>query len=138
MMSETAIQTAVCGECGADVRDGSLFCYSCGKPVPAVAAAEKPALVDVGGTEAESDLAKRPALVDVGGTHAESELAKRPASKPPLRSAASLRKQRRAFNRQPLEVVWEPRTNPPIAFAITTITLFFAALLFLILALYLR
>ena len=120
MMSETAVQTALCGECGADVRDGSLFCYSCGKAVPKISAHDESRSVDVPEAAAESDIVKQP------------------DSKPPLRSAASLRKQRRAFNRQPVEVSWEPRTSSPVAFVITTIVLFFAALLFLILALYLR
>ena len=113
MMSETVIQTAVCGECGADVREGSLFCYSCGKPVGEAA------------TVSESKPAENKVL---------DELSQRP----PLRSAASLRKQRRAFNRQPIEVSWERRSEPPVAFVITTVVLVSAALVFLLLALYLR
>jgi len=120
MMSETATQTAVCAECGADVRDGSLFCYSCGKAVSKVSAHNESI------------------PVEVSAAAAESEIVKQPGAKPPLRSAASLRKQRRAFNRQPVEVSWEPRTSSSPAFVITTLVLFSAALLFLILALYLR
>jgi hypothetical protein len=112
MMSETVIETAVCGECGADVREGSLFCYSCGKPIRVEPVVEAEPAGDV--------------VID--GT----------SSRPPLRSAASLRKQRRAFNRQPVEVTWEPRTGSPTAFVITTIVLVGAALFFLLLALYLR
>ena len=120
MMSETATQTAVCGECGADVRDGSLFCYSCGSPVQKVAALDE--LVPANREPVTSN----------------NDIVKQPGSKPPLRSAASLRQQRRAFNRQPVEVIWEPRTGSPIAFVITTVVLVIGALVFLVLALYLR
>jgi len=120
MMSETAIQTAVCSGCGADVRDESLFCYSCGKAVR------------------EDPISDEPKVVSSGALPASSEIVKQPGSRPPLRSAASLRKQRRAFNRQPVEVSWEPRTGSPAAFVVTTIVLCAAALVFLVLALYLR
>jgi len=113
MMSETVLQTAVCEACGAEVRDESLFCYNCGERVSR----------KVSGTEPLDE--KPEALVQ-------------PGSRPPLRSAASLRKQRRAFNRQPIEVSWEQRTGSPAGFVITTIVLVIGALILLILALYLR
>ncbi len=113
MMSETATQTAVCNACGAEVRNASLFCYGCGESVKPEETVEEQ-------------------------TPAEREIVAQPGSRPPLRSAASLRKQRRAFNRQPIEVTWEPRTGSPIAFVIATIVLVIAVLGFLILALYLR
>jgi hypothetical protein len=109
MMSETAIKSAVCDACGADVRDESLFCYNCGERVTA----EAP-----GTTKADE-------TIEV-------------VSRPPLKSAATLRKQRRAFNRQPVEVVWEQRTGPATGFVITTIVLVIAALVLLLIALYLR
>ncbi|MEO6334515.1 MAG: zinc ribbon domain-containing protein [Pyrinomonadaceae bacterium] len=121
MMPETAIETAVCSACGAEVRDASLFCYSCGTPVHA-----DPTVEDV---KPETGDAKLETL----------ETVEQPVSPPPpLRSAASLRKQRRAFNRQPVEVTWEPRTGSPVAFVITTIVLVIGALVFLLIALYLR
>ncbi|MEO8572963.1 MAG: zinc ribbon domain-containing protein [Pyrinomonadaceae bacterium] len=119
-MSEIAIQTTVCKECGADVRDESLFCYGCGKAV---------------GEDSNIEESK-PSKGEIA--HDSSEIVKQLGFRPPLRSAASLRKQRRAFNRQPVEVSWEPRTDSPIAFVISTIVLVIAALVFLLLALYLR
>ena len=112
MMSETALEISVCNACGADVRDESLFCYNCGKKIKE----------DVPTVEVEP------------ATH---EVAMAPTSRPPLRSAAELRKQRRAFNRQPVEVTWEPPSGSPIGFVITTIILTLAALVLLLLALYL-
>lgn len=113
MMSETVVQTAVCEACGAEVRDESLFCYNCGERISEDIAVGEP-------------LAEKPkALVQ-------------PGSRPPLKSAASLRKQRRAVSRQPVEVSWEQRTDSPAAFVITTIVLVVGALVLLVIALYLR
>ena len=113
MMSETAVETAVCGACGADVRDESVFCYNCGERV-----------------------VTEPATAD--SAPKEPEIFRAPGSKPPLRTAASLRKERRASNRQPVEISWEQRTGSPISFVITTIVLVIGALVLLGLALYLR
>ena len=113
MMSETAIQTAVCDACGAEVRDESLFCYNCGESVTGETAASEPAV-------------GKPVPVIQPGT------------RPPLRSAATLRKQRRAFNRQPIEVSWERRTGPATGFVVATAVLVTGALVLLIIALYLR
>jgi hypothetical protein len=112
-MSETVLQTAVCEACGAEVRDESLFCYNCGERVTAEAGTTEP-------------IAEK------------REIAVQPGSRPPLKSAASLRKERRAFNRQPVEVSWEQRTDSPTGFIITTIVLVIGALVLLVLALYLR
>ena len=113
-MVETAVESSVCEACGADVRDESLFCYNCGGPV----ATTRERLVETSISEEPTDI--------------------EPAAKPPLRSAASLRKQRRAFNRQPVEVRWEHPAGSPTGFVIATVILTAAALVLLILALYLR
>ena len=123
MMSETVIETAECVECGADIRDGSLFCYSCGKPVRRAEIISE--------RNDDEPKAEEP-------TPDEPKMVEQAISRPPLKSAASLRKQRRAFNRQPVEVSWERRTGSPIAFVVATIVLVSAALVFLLLALYLR
>ena len=115
--------TAVCEVCGVDVRDESSFCYNCGKRVPT-----------------RSDNVPHSAITEltveeptVAGVGTEP-----PASKPPLRSAASLRKQRRAFNRQPVEVRWERPAGRGIGFILTAIVLTVAAFMLLVIALYLR
>lgn len=112
-MVETAVEIQRCGACGADVRDGSLFCYNCGASVgaPPIAGAveQKPALVDA---------VREP--------------------RPPLKTAASLRKHRRALNRQPVRVSWEPPEGPAMGFIITAIVLTLGAVLLIVLAFYLR
>ena len=111
-MAETVVEKAVCAACDAEIRDESLFCYNCGTAVaPVVEPIAEPAEI------AEPPVATK---------------------RPELRSAASLRKHRRAYNRQPIEISWEPRENSPTAFILATVLLTAAALLLLVLALYLR
>lgn len=123
MMAETLVDNAVCGACGADVREESLFCYNCGASVQG--AVPEPAPIE-----------PKPAQPVVDSS-APAESAN-PDARPPLRSAASLRKQRRASNRQPVEVSWQQPTGAPVGFIIATIVLSAGALVLLILALYLR
>jgi hypothetical protein len=41
MMAETLVEKNVCGECGAEVRPQTAFCYNCGKPVQQIDEAGK-------------------------------------------------------------------------------------------------
>jgi len=130
-MTETAVKTSVCDACGADVRDESLFCYNCGERV---VDNERASASD---QTVQEDIPETPALLKADGA-AESTPQKLPGSRPPLKSAASLRQERRAFNRQPVEVSWVPPESTPIGFVITTIVFVVGALVLLGLALYLR
>jgi hypothetical protein len=112
-MPETVLTTEACRACGSDVRDESLFCYNCGEPV----------------RDGESEQEKLPAVEKI-----EPDT----PSRPPLRSAASLRKQRRAYNRQPVEITWERPNGAPVGFIVTTLVLAAGALVLLLLALYLH
>lgn len=114
-MSNTTVTEAICDLCGAEIRDGSLFCYNCGTAVRATPPEE---------------------TVSVAMPHEPSS--KTRDERPPLRSAASLRKERRAFNRQPIEVKWEPKAETSIGFIIVTVFLAVAALMLLLIAMYLR
>ena len=67
-----------------------------------------------------------------------SHAAKVPDPRPPLRSAASLRKHRRAANRQPVQITWEQPDDSSMPFVVTTIVLVVGAVILLVLALYLR
>jgi len=111
-MPETVLTTEACNACGSEVRDESLFCYNCGERV-----------------RSDEPLAE---------ANAPIEKIEMPGSRPPLRSAASLRKQRRAYNRQPVEITWEQPNRTPVGFIITTIVLVAGALVLLLLALYLH
>ena len=115
MMAETAVETQVCKSCGADVREESLFCYNCG--------------------EAVAPTAPRPTEIAEPRTQPDPSAVN---ARPPLRSAASLRKHRRAMNREPLQIRWEQPEGPPSTFIIASIVLTAGAIVLLILALYLR
>jgi predicted amidophosphoribosyltransferase len=123
-MTETAVQTPQCETCNADVRSESLFCYNCGA---AVTKAEP--VVETPETEAVEE----PAVVT-----SEERVAKVPDTRPPLRSAASIRKHRRAANRQPVQITWERPDGSSMPFVVTTIVLVAGALVLLALAFYLR
>lgn len=118
-MVETAVQQdRACSKCGADVRPGSLFCYSCG-----------------------SELAD-PASVDA--THVDSATngngKKLPGAEPTkLRSAASIKRTREAGKRRQVEIVWEAAedTPSPLLVGATAVIVLFAAII-VFLAFYLR
>ena len=119
-MAKAADESPVCEACGADVRAESLFCYNCGKSVKI--AQPEPTATAVH----ETAPLRQPVNIE------------EPTGRPPLESAASLRKKRRAMNRQPIEVSWEVPERTPIGFYIVTAFLTVGALVLLVLALYLR
>lgn len=101
-MSLTAVEKEICENCGADVRENTLFCYNCGSRVAEtdpgpIAKPEEPA--DVGSSEAESALA---------------DLAKKIKIEPPSEDevkrskAAADRKKARGGPRKQRQVTWEP------------------------------
>jgi len=112
-MAETAVKNAACETCGAEIRNESVFCFNCGKPVVTA-----PAEVE----KMDGDPAPAPS----------------PAVRLPLRSAASLRKMRRASNRQPIEITWEPVEKSPAIFIGASVVLALGAAILIFLALYLR
>jgi uncharacterized Zn finger protein (UPF0148 family) len=124
------VETAVCDACGVGVRDESLYCYNCGERVAAKSGdAEHPPV-------AESST--RPVAVAIAETADSANAVTASKPKAPLRSAASLRKHRRASNRQPVEIRWERPTGLGIGFIITSVVLAAGALALILIALYLR
>ena len=113
-MAGTTVTEVLCDLCGAEIREGSQFCYNCGTAVAATPEA---------GAVAEPVVPERSSENNV---------------RPPLRSAASLRGQRRAFNRQPVEVTWEPKAGTSLVFIVASIVLTVGAIVLLLIALYLR
>ena len=127
-MTETTVETPKCEACDADVRSESLFCYNCGSAVSEKA--EPPASKD-------EPLNRGPVVREAKeGADQDPPVVK--STRQPLRTAASLRKQRRSSNRQPAKVSWEEPQGSSIAFLITTVVLVLGALVLLALALYLR
>lgn len=120
-MVEAVLEKVVCAACGVDVREGTQFCYSCGKPVsnglaPAAATLDEEVLVDDPVSE------RSPETAD------DSEKADK------LAVAAAERKKSRLGQRKPKKVVWEepsPASNRIFILVSLLITVVAAALVFL-------
>ena len=82
----------VCVTCGANARPGSQFCYNCGGSLAVTA--------ELSAGPSAGDLA----LSTNGGAKADEIL----SAGPGLRSAASLTKEPKAFQRKPIQIIWEP------------------------------
>ena len=116
-MPKTAVQTAVCDICGAEVREGSVFCYNCGG---SLIKSEVPNPIP---PPAEPIIVAEP--VTNGG------VTKQKVERPDRRRV-------RAANREPAEIVWEPRTGVSWVFVITSIVFVIVALAIVIGAMYVR
>ena len=114
-MPKTAVKTAVCDICGAEVREGSMFCYNCGGSVTKAGEPVSP---------------PAPAEPKANGIAA-------PVDQRPVRSRAD-RREVRAANRQPTEIVWEPRNGVSWVFVISSLVFVILALAVVIAAFYLR
>ena len=120
-MPKTAVQTAVCDICGAEVRDGSVFCYNCGGPL---AKLEEVAAIP---PPAEPMIAAEP--VTNGAVTKVDEVS------PKQRTD---RRRVRASNREPAEIVWAPREGVSWAFVVTSIIFVIIALAVVIAAVYVQ
>ncbi len=163
MMAEVAVEIPACKGCGADVRSESLFCYSCGAalnadadPAGAVIEKEPEAAADAASVGKANEKVPQAVTDSVSVAKANEKVPevttdaasvadaneKVPeaavGTRPPLTSAASLRKKRRAFDRQPVRISWEPPDRQPTGFIVATIALTIAAGILLGLAFYLR
>ncbi|MFL6374986.1 MAG: zinc ribbon domain-containing protein [Pyrinomonadaceae bacterium] len=121
-MAETVVEKAVCSKCGADVREGTAFCFACGGRV----AGEEPAK-DVGTSTDEIDAKAQAALDDLADKMRADDSAV--ASDEKLAKAAQQRKKARVTQRKSREFVWEPLNDTPIGFIIAVAVLAIAAIL---------
>lgn len=128
-MPEIAVENAVCGACGAEVRPGTTYCYDCGEALAASETEAEDVQVD-SKTSANNGAAELPGATTQEKRADAHELAKRTIEeRRPLRSAAEIRRRARAFERKPVEIVWEEHeTAPGILFIIVTILLVLFAL----------
>lgn len=124
-MPKTAVKIAVCDICGADVREGSVFCYNCGGSLTKAAEPEPippPAETIVARAEPTSN----------GLATKAGEVPAKP------KGQASDRRKVRAWNREPVEIVWEPRDDVSWIFVIASILFVIVALALVIAAVYVR
>jgi hypothetical protein len=115
-MPKTAVQTPICDICGADVREGSLFCYNCGGSLKQVAM-EKPERLPepVPAPSPRPNGSGKPVAVE---------------QRPPRR--------KRNIDRGPVQVVWEPREGISVVFVIACVFLLLIALVLFIAAMWLK
>ena len=89
---EAVTEKPACSKCGAEVREGTAFCYACGTAV-AEKAIDKPAV----------DLVKTPETEPNGTEPTIEETAEDKLSK-----AREERRKARVSQRKPVEYAWEP------------------------------
>ena len=114
-MPKTAVQTPICDLCGADVREGSLFCYNCGGSL----------------NKAAAELGPRPEVP--APVPAPTNGASKPSA-PNKREA----RQRKPIDRGPVEVVWAPREGISLIYVIAGIILLIIAATLFIMAMLLK
>lgn len=117
-------KNVICKECGADVREGSFFCYNCGKSVDADA-------------DPSDDNKQANDLTKLEDAAAAAEVSTSYASPKKMRSAMDIAR-RRASSRAPVKIEWTPRDDSAGMFVIVSIMIAALALVLVILALYLR
>lgn len=96
-MAEAVLEKAVCVSCGADVREGTHFCYNCGKPILNGSTATANTVSEEIEVE-DSDL--KSALDLTEKSDKDEKTGK-------LAVAAANRKRSRVGQRKPKKVIWE-------------------------------
>lgn len=125
-MSQTAVKELICDVCGAEVRDGSLFCYNCGTSV----------------TEKVEVLQEPTDDLPTSDTHSNGNLVVKekveevevlPKREP---SAGRVRPRKRPIQNR--EVVWAERDGMSLGFIVTTVILVLLTAVILIAGFYFR
>jgi uncharacterized Zn finger protein (UPF0148 family) len=120
-MAETAIDKQVCVKCGAEVREGTVFCYSCGGRV--VAAGDE--MRANNGSAKTVDGETKAALDDLAQKLKGDEI---PAESPKtVAKAAEERKKARVTQRKTREFLWEPHNETPWALLVGVLIVLVAA-----------
>lgn len=120
-MSEAVAEKDVCEKCGAEVREGTMFCYACGGRV---ASDEVP---KTNGSLKVDDEKSRSALDEL----AEKLKIEDPPAKPQgqFAKAAEQRNKARVAQRKTRDFVWEPQDDVPLALLISVAVVAVGALL---------
>lgn len=119
------VEKQICASCGADVRSGALFCYSCGGAVSAVPKKQE----NNNGNGAKTDFSERnnvaptefkeitvsEAATKSSGFETTVERRKEETTAPAeakLKSAAAMRRKPKTLHKKEVEIVWEEQENP--------------------------
>lgn len=113
-MAEVVLEKEVCGKCGVDVRENTLFCYNCGNQV----ASDSKDDPSSNGDGSEAAVATKPDAKAAG----EKKLSR----------AAEERRKARVSQRKSNEYVWEPGGDFRLTFLVAIlITVVAGAVVFL-------
>lgn len=145
-MAEPTVENVLCKACGADIREGALFCYGCGKSV-----AERSKSLQMPkpepGLARDRDPSPRATAINIPRPDLspleipdEGKTETIPAAKNGLktRTASSLRRRAKSVNGSRVEVSWVKPEGPPLLFYVVTLAVGIAAVLLVAAALYLR
>lgn len=103
-MAETTLEKPVCESCGADAREGTTFCYACGKPLSEPIEISAEAIHTSNGSTVSPEA--QSALDDLADRFRIEE----PSADEKLAQAAAERKRARVRARRN-EIVWEPASD---------------------------
>jgi hypothetical protein len=153
-MAETITKNQVCNACGANVREGSLFCYNCGGSLASeIAVAKSNKNEAVADIQSQENVFDRNGDIKQNGVNAKQEIREIfnevPIAKPieksnlnketKLESAATMRKKSKSIQPKKVEVIWEEHEDAPnIWFILVAIFLTIVAVVILFLALRMR
>ncbi len=130
-MPQTVVEKAICDNCGADVREGTAYCYNCGVPVSEVLSTESAANPeDRSFAESEAPDAKTQAALD---ELAEKLKFDEEEDKKLAKAAAERRKARVSQRKRSKEFTWEGADESPggLLVLVTIVIAIFAALVVL-------
>ena len=112
------LEKEACAKCGAEIREGTAFCYACGARVAEDTSAT------TNGTSTPVDEKTQAALHDL----AEKMRSEEPAAEErKLAKAATERKKARVSQRKSRQFVWEPNDDPPKGLFVATAAIFVLA-----------
>ena len=111
-MASVSVEKLECRECGADVREGTAFCYNCGGKLTPVAE-------DVAEVPVEAQDEGKAAIDDLAARLAEDE-----TKSEKLVKAAAERRKARSVIRKPKEFVWEPAEDSSRSMVVIAIGIF--------------
>ena len=136
-------ENVICITFGVEVRNGAIFCYNCGSAVARDSRGEQS--FEVPDTDADAD--EEVETISADDAEIEKALAatEKPADKKPGTGLAKRRpltaamlRRKKAYNRKPVEIVWEePESDSPV-FLIVSLTLALIAFLILLTVFYIK
>ncbi len=152
-MPETSVENQICNACSTNVREGALFCYSCGGQVASQIAVAKndknetvvperfqETIIEENENGAESKQTEVELKPEVKEIYVEETIGK-PVIEPSLleadklKSAAAMRGKSKLIKPKKVEVVWEEHENAPnVWFILVALVLTILAIVILFLA----